>query len=141
MRAVIDDSGLQRWAGESRTRLPAARKALLRILATRLEGHALDLSKGGSAPGDYPIPVVTGKFRGAFGIRVSDRSATVFNDSNYAQAIHDGYQPYGNPHARPIPPRPFFTDAFERLDLDEAHRTWEQQFINTNGFTTKAPRR
>jgi len=141
MRMTIDDGGLRRWGSDARTQIPAARKALLRMLATRLEGHALDLSKGGSAPGDYPIPVRSGKFRGAFGIRVSDRSAVVFNDSNYARAIHEGYQPYGNPHARPIPARPYFSDAFDRLDLDEAHAAWEQQFINTNGFTTKAPRR
>lgn len=138
---TVDDGGLRRWGSDARTQVPAARKALLRILATRLEGHAQDLAAGSGAAGDYPIPRRSGGLWQGFGTRVNDRSAVVFNNMLYAQKVHEGYQPYGNPHARPIPARPYFSDAFDRLDLDEAHATWEQQFINTNGFTTKAPRR
>lgn len=133
MRMTVDPREVQQMARESWAVWNVARRAVLTNLVVQAEGHAMDLSRGGSEPGDYPIPVRTGRFRGAFGWVVSDDSATLSNEANYSRAIHDGYQPYGNPHARPIPPRPYFTDALARVDVDAAFDAWARHFVNSGG--------
>lgn len=133
MRMTVDPREVAQMARDSWASLGPARRAILTHLVVQAEGHAMDLSRGGSASGDYPIPVRSGRFRGAFGWVVNDDNAVLFNEAAYAQAIHDGYQPYGNPHARPIPPRPYFTDAMAKVDVDAAFDAWARQFVNAGG--------
>lgn len=71
---------------------------------------------GTSAPGTYPVPVRFGFLRRSLGATASGGRGLVFNSAQYARAIHDGFRPYGNPHARPIPARPFMDDALATVD-------------------------
>lgn len=115
-----------RGAGRNISR---ARQGLLRSLAVQTQKGAEERSRGGAAPGSYPIPVRTGNFLRGFGFELLDDKAVVFNTAKrkgayYARAIHAGHQPYGNPHAMAIPPRPFFDDALDNLDFDAAEAAW-----------------
>lgn len=105
---------------------PTTRQLLLQI-AIQVEGAAIDLASGpGTAEaGAYPIPVRLGFFRRAFGFEVGERSAVVFNTAEYARALHEGFRPYGNPRATPIPPREYFDDALGRVDYDDAWAQWQ----------------
>ena len=125
VQVKVDDRAVRTAMVNAGQAIPASTRTLLRDLAMELEGHALDLSRGGTKPGDYPIPVRTGKFRGAFGIEVQASYSVVYNEALYARALHDGFKPYGNPHAMPIRPRPYFTDALERLDVDAVLDRWQ----------------
>ena len=110
--------------------MPRASRAVLRNLAVQAYNQAQDKAQGSgaAAPGAYPIPMRTGYFHGAFGFEVGDDTAVVFNSALYAVPLHDGFKPYGNPHAAPIPGRPYFDDALNELDIDAAHAAFEAQF-------------
>ncbi|MBB5885469.1 hypothetical protein DYQ93_11430 [Xanthomonas sp. LMG 8992] len=124
---VFDADLLGQQLGDAARALPASRRALLRNIVIQAENAAMDLAKGpGDAPpGAYPIPVRTGTFRRGFGFEIRDSTAVLFNATAYAGAIHAGYHPYGNPHARPIPARPYFDDALKRIDMEAAARAWQ----------------
>lgn len=126
-RVVFDAQEMILVTGNAARAIRPSTRELLRNLAIQAEGHAMDLSKGpGTAkPGAYPIPIRTGNFRRGFGFQVNSDSAIVFNTNVYARKLHDGFKPYGNPHARPIPARPYFDDALDKLDLDKAFKDWE----------------
>ncbi len=130
VRVVFDAREMILVTGNAARAVRPSTRELLRILAIQAEGHAIDLSKGpGTAkPGAYPIPIRTGTHRRGFGFKVNERDAIVFNTGVYARALHDGFKPYGNPHARPIPARPYFDDAIARLDLDAAWDAWRARF-------------
>ena len=129
-RVIFDAQEMILVTGNAARAVRPSTRELLRILAIQTEGHAMDLAKGpGTAKaGAYPIPIRTGTFRRGFGFKVNDRDAIVFNTSVYARSLHDGFKPYGNPHARPIPARPYFDDALDKLDLDAAWAAWRAKF-------------
>jgi len=122
MRAIFSAAEIDRAMSSAARAVRPSMRDLLRALAVQTENHASDLSKGPASapPGDYPIPIRTGTHRRAFGFEVGDNFSVVFNSGRAARALHDGFRPYGNPHARPIPARPYFDDALKRLDLDAA---------------------
>jgi phage gpG-like protein len=129
LRQIFDVAQVQAAMGQGAAAIPAARQALLRNLgiqavrtATRLAG-----GPGTAKPGSYPIPIRTGTLRRGMNFEVQDNVAIVFNDTVYARAAHQGFQPYGNPRAHAIPGRPFFGDAIEQLDLQAAADAWTQQ--------------
>lgn len=129
LRAVFDEAQVQAAMGQGAMLIPAAREAMLRSLgiqavrtATRLAG-----GPGTEAPGTYPIPIRTGTLRRGMNFQLAGNAAIVFNETAYARAVHDGYQPYGNPRAHAIPARPYFTDAIAELDLDAAADAWARQ--------------
>lgn len=126
-RVVFDAQEMILVTGNAARAIRPSTRELLRNLAKQAEGHAMDLAKGpGTAKaGAYPIPIRTGNFRRGFGFQVNADNAIVFNTSVYAKALHDGFKPYGNAHARPIAARPYFDDALDKLDLDKAFRDWE----------------
>lgn len=126
-RIVFDAAEMILVTGNAVRAIRPSTRALLRNLAIQGEGIVMDLMKGpGSAKaGAYPIPIRTGTLRRGVGFKVDDDSAFVYNTSVYARAIHDGFRPYGNPHARPIPARPYFDDMLDKLDLDKAYADWE----------------
>lgn len=122
---TFDTRELEEAAARTGRAIPPAQRAVLKNLALQVYSTANDLSigPGSAAPGAYPIPMRTGAFRNAFGFELGDDFAIVFNESGAkARGLHNGFKPYGNPHARPIPPRPYFSDALARLDLDAATR-------------------
>lgn len=122
---TFDTRELEEAAVRTGRAIPPAQRAVLRSLAIQTESAAIDLASGpGSAKaGAYPIPVRTGDFRRGFGFELGDDFAIVFNATGAkARGLHDGFKPYGNPHARPIAPRPYFKDALARIDLDAATR-------------------
>ena len=127
MKLEVDIDGMIIDARNKVRRVPAANMALMRGLAIQAQRHAVELAGGpGSAPaGAYPIPIRTGTFRRAFGFQASERDAVLFNSAIYARAIHDGFQPYGNPHAAPIPARPYFDDVLDMLRIDQEQGRWE----------------
>ncbi len=125
MRLAVAGDDLPRIFRGRAGRAPEARQALLRHLAIQTERTATALSTGSGAPGSYPIPVHTGFFRRGFGFELKPSRAIVFNSSNYARALHDGYRPYGNAAAMPISPRPYFDDAQDKLDIAAAGDAWE----------------
>jgi hypothetical protein len=90
------------------------------------KANALAKGPGTADAGAYPIPIRTGYFRRAFGFKVNDRDAIVFNSALYARSLHDGFRPFGNPHAAPIAARPYFDDAMDALDLDAAWAAWQE---------------
>ncbi len=126
MRVVFDAQEMILVTGNRADGVRPATRALLRNLAIQVERRATKLASGpGSAkPGAYPIPVRTGFFRRAFGFAVAERESRVFNASNAARSLHDGFRPYGNLNAAPIPGRPYFDDALDAIDLDAAHAAW-----------------
>lgn len=127
MRMIIDDQ-VSESARRTAAAIPAARRSLLARLAAGLERGAIERATGGSRtdPGAYPIPVRTGTFRRAFGLQVAVSHALVFNATIYARSLHEGYLPYGNPNATPIPGRPYFDDALQDLDVPGAVQAWEE---------------
>lgn len=129
LRAVFDAAQVQAAMGQGAMLIPAAREAMLRSLAIQAERSATRLAggPGTDAPGAYPIPIRTGTLRRGMRFRVQKDSAIVFNSVAYARAVHDGYQPYGNPRAHAIPARPYFSDAIAELDLDAAADAWARQ--------------
>ena len=102
------------------TRAAALKTAVPRATASVLFTVQREASKrlaGHGEPGSYPIPIRTGHLRRSMGSRRdSDYSGYVFNRARYARAHHDGFRPYNNPHASPIPARPFLTDAVAAVD-------------------------
>lgn len=108
--------------------LHAARQAMLRNIAVQMETGATDRARGpaGSAPGAYPIPARTGAFLRGFAVQIGDNSVVIGNDREYARALHEGFHPYGNEDARPIPGRPYFEDAVKALDIERAEAAWWQ---------------
>lgn len=127
MKLEVDIDGMIIDAREKVRRLPAANRMLMRFLAIQAQRHAVKLASGPytAAPGAYPIPIRTGTFRRAFGIEVSERDAVLFNATEYARALHDGFKPYGNPHAAPIPGRPYFDDVLDMLRVDQEYGRWQ----------------
>lgn len=127
MKLELDADGMIIDAKSKARRVPVANRRLLQRLALQAERHAKQLSSGpsGGAPGAYPIPVRTSDFTGAFGVEVGDREAVLFNTMEYARALHEGFRPYGNPHATPIPARPYFDDALGMLRADKEQAQWE----------------
>ena len=121
-RVVVDAADTVRALDAASRNVPQAARAFMRSLAIQTQRGAVRLSSGPGAakPGAHPIPVRTGTHRRAFGIEVDQVRAVVFNAGIGAQALHEGFRPYGNPHARPIPPRPYFDDALDDIDLDVA---------------------
>ncbi|MCD7096939.1 hypothetical protein [Stenotrophomonas sp. MMGLT7] len=131
MNLTINAADVQRVLGSAETAITPSRDWLVRHLAMQAETEALKRAQGpNSAPaGAYPIPVRTGKFFGAFGVETRAGSAIVFNASEYARPLHDGFRPYGNPRATPIPARPYFSDALDAVDIDAAHAAWEHRWL------------
>lgn len=127
MRLELDAEGMIIAARRKARRVPVANRALLRALAIQAQRHAVVLASGpgSAAAGDYPIPIRTGTFRRAFGIEAREREAVLFNTTEYARAIHEGFKPYGNPHATPIPGRPYFDDVLDMLRIDQEQGRWE----------------
>lgn len=127
MKVVFDAQEMILATGNAERAVRPSTRALLRNLAIQVERKANALAKGpgSAAPGAYPIPIRTGRFRRGFGFKVGEREATVFNDSVYALALHGGFRPFGNPHAAPIAARPYFDDAMEAIDLDAAWAAWQ----------------
>lgn len=139
VRIAVDGSEVQRAAAASVNALQPANRDLLRELAIQVARGARMRANGpamgqvrarrGRLPGagSYPIPVRTGTFGRGFGWKVGRDNAIVFNDTAYARALHDGFRPYGNPHAMAIPARPYFDDAMDDLDIDAAFAAWERR--------------
>jgi len=139
VRVAVDAAEVQRAAAESASGLLPSNRELVRELAIQVQRAARQNANGaaqgqvrarrGKLPGagNYPIPVRTGTFGRGFGLRVTGESAIVFNDTRYARALHDGFRPYGNPNATPIPARPYFDDAPDASDIDAAHAAWERR--------------
>ncbi len=128
LRAIFDAAQVQAVMGNAATLIPAARIALLRNLgiqavrtATRLTG-----GPGTAKPGEYPIPIRTGTLRRGNNFEVKGNTSIVFNETVYARANHEGFRPYGNPHAHPIPARTYFADAIDALDLQAAADAWNK---------------
>lgn len=93
----------------------------LRDVAITVERAAEKNLRGGgsAAPGSYPVPVRTGNLRRSLQSRFDERQSMVINSAVYARAIHEGFQPYGNPKARRIGRRPFLQDAVDSIDATE----------------------
>lgn len=105
---------------------PRATRALLVNLTAQAERRAVELASGGNAPArSYPIPQRRNVFRNSFGIEVDERRGAVYNAARYAQALHDGFRPYGNTHAIPVPGRPYFRDALDRIDPESAQAAFD----------------
>lgn len=132
-RLVIDAADTVRALDAASRNVPRAATAFMRSLAIQTQRGAVRRSSGPSAApaGAYPIPVRTGTHRRAFGIEVDQFRAVVFNAGIGAQALHDGFRPYGNPHTRPIPARPYFDDALDDLDLDVAQAAADKALEST----------
>lgn len=137
-RIVVNSAEVERAAAGLASALEPSNRELLKELAIQVMRGARRRANGpsggvvrvrrGALPdaGAYPIPVRTGTFGRGFGFRTFPDRAIVFNDARYAGALHSGFRPYGNPHASPIPARPFFDDALnEDLDVAAAHASWE----------------
>lgn len=99
----------------------ALARALRRVVAA-VETEAERNLGGAGAPGSYPVPVVTGNLRRSMGVRITGLTGFVFNTAQYAAATQAGFQPYGNPAATAIPPRPFLRDADRKVDPAERFR-------------------
>lgn len=132
---TFDTRELEEAAVRTGRAIPPAQRAVLKNLALQVYSTAMDLATGSGPVGSYPIPEPTGHFRRSFGFESGDDFAIVWNDAGgpikgggrakdgvKARGLHNGFIPFGNPHARPIPPRPYFSDALSRLDLDAATR-------------------
>lgn len=119
---------------------PALRKAMgMALLAVETNTVKNFLSGSGGA-GSYPIPVRSRKERGksvpggnlrrSMDTRVeSGGVGYVFNKAKYARANHKGFQPYGNPHAMAIPPRPFLRDGLKGVRINDIFRRTMQREI------------
>lgn len=105
---------------------PRARRALLANLAAQAERHAIEQASGGKAAArSMPIPQRSNVFRNSFGIEVGDDRAVTYNAARYARALHDGFHPYGNTHVIPVPARPYFDIAVQRVDVDRAQTVFD----------------
>lgn len=95
----------------------------LRDVAITVERAAAANLRGpkSAAPGSYPVPIRTaGGLRSKLQARFGQRESMVINSAIYARAVHDGFTPYGNPHARySIVPRPYLQDAVDSTDINE----------------------
>lgn len=94
----------------------------LRDVAITVERAAAANLRGpkSAAPGSYPVPIRTGFLRRSLQARFGQRESMVINSAIYARAVHDGFTPYGNPHARySIVPRPYLQDAVDSTDINE----------------------
>lgn len=120
---------VQAALGAAAAAIPAARQAVLRSLAIQtVRAYTRNTSgAGGAKAGAYPIPIRSGTLRRGINFQLADTAAIVFNDTVYARPQERGYQPYGNKHARPIPPRPALADALDSLDLQAAADAWAAQ--------------
>lgn len=127
MRLELDADGMIIDARRHARRVPVANRALLRALAIQGQRHAVELASGpsGAPAGDYPIPIRTGTYRRAFGFQAGEREAVLFNTTVYDRAIQQGFRPYGNPHAAPIPARPIYDDVLDMLDIDREQGRWQ----------------
>ena len=131
-RTVVDANETVKLLDVSARNSRAAARTLMRTLAIQLQRAARRKTSGtraGQVPdaagrlpgaGGRPIPARTGEFRDSFIIEVSDTRAAVANMAPHARSLHAGFRPYGNPHARPIPARPYFDEALDELDVDAA---------------------
>ncbi len=119
---VASAEEVERALGSAERVIRPGVSAMLRSLAIQAVRAAEKRARGpGTAkPGAYPIPIRTGTFRRGFGFEANDQRSIAFNTSAYAGALHAGFKPYGNVHARPIPARPYFDDAQDDLDIDAA---------------------
>lgn len=117
LRVIFNITDLKAWADQTGRDLgPALRRFNQRIAALVERGAVKNLS-GSGAPGSYPVPVPTGTLRGSVGSQSDETSATIFATAEYAGSVHAGYQAYGNPRAKIIPPRPYLADAAEAVDI------------------------
>ena len=94
----------------------------LRDVAITVERAAAANLRGpkSAAPGSYPVPIRSNKLRLSLQSRFGQRESMVINSALYARAVHDGFTPYGNPHARySIVPRPYLQDAVDSTDISE----------------------
>lgn len=104
---------------EHRQRVAGWDAALRRGMANigaQVERAANRNLSGGGAPGAYPVPRRTGNLARSLGSQVGRRHVVVFNDAEYAGAVHDGFRAYGNPAAPHYPGRPFLSDAANQVD-------------------------
>lgn len=96
--------------------LDRAIQIFLRDTAAAVDREATRNLSGGGAPGTYPVPRRTGNLARQQGHSAARRTAVVWNAAPYAGAVHEGFQPYGNPRASWMPGRPFLTDAVAKVD-------------------------
>ena len=135
VRVIASAGEVKRDMATARTGLPAARRGLLRNLAIQTHDAARDLADGSptAAPGSYPIPRRTGAFKGTLGHGDTADKAFAFSTSAYAIPLHEGFRPYGNPNAHAIPPRRYFDDALDKLDMDAAWQAFDDAMIRAPG--------
>jgi phage gpG-like protein len=93
----------------------------LRDIAITVERAAAKNLRGGgsAAPGSYPVPIRSRNLRSSLQSRFEERQSMVINSAVYARAIHEGFQPYGNPKARRIGRRPYLQDAVDSINPTE----------------------
>lgn len=72
---------------------------------------------GHGPPRSYPVPIRTGNLRARLHRSIGPVRGEVSNDAIYAVKIHEGYQPWDNPRAVPVPPRPFLMNAAMAVDV------------------------
>jgi len=110
----------RRWVARGDAVPDAVARGVRKVVFT-VENKAEELLRGAgtAAPGSYPVPVRSGFLRRSMGATASGGRGLVFNSAEYARAIHDGFRPYGNKHAKPVPARPFMDDALAATDIAE----------------------
>lgn len=94
----------------------------LRDVAITVERGAVKNASGprSAAPGEYPVPIRSGRLRGSIQSRFGARESMVIATMEYASAIHNGFTPYGNPNAKKsYIGRPFLQDAVDAIDPTE----------------------
>lgn len=120
LRVILDASQLSSSLEASASALPAALRRFFQRIAVLVERGASALAQGpqSAPPRAYPIPIRTGDLRRSLRSESNADYALVFSVSNHADAQQAGYQPYGNPRARPVPPRPFVFDAARQAPIE-----------------------
>lgn len=123
----VDDKAAVQDLGRIRVEFPGAIEGALEKLAIEVERGAFDrLSGSGSEyPGGYPVPVRMGHLRRSLdflkpgatkskdgkSFSVGPMEAMVFDAADYAMVIHEGWG-----SSKKFYPRPYITDALEKLD-------------------------
>lgn len=118
MTSVITNAGALARAYRARIqRWGQGLRRGLRDIGVTVENEASRNLSGSGAPGSYPVPIRTGHLRRSLGMKVGDREVVVYNSAKYANAIHQGFTPYGNKHAtKSYAGRPFLQDAADKID-------------------------
>ena len=96
--------------------VPSVVQRFLKDIAERVDRGMVDRLRGGTAPGDYPVPSRIGTLKGSAGHTARPRQSVVYNKAKYARAVHEGFHAYGNPNAPYYGPRRFLADAIADVD-------------------------